>query len=105
MIESSGKNKKIPYPPEVPGYVSTRLLKEQMLFFLRSNGKPEKANDSLVRSTIMRFKLYADKINQPNLILRRNDTGKSQFKIPEFIDWLKKKNSQLSSFRVTSTNE
>jgi hypothetical protein len=105
MNESVGKNKKIPYPPQIPGYISTRLLKEQMLDFLRSNGKTEKANDSLVRSTIMRFKLYADKNDQSDLVLRRNDIGKAQFKIYEFIGWLKKKNSQLSLFKVISADE
>lgn len=105
MDAESGKNKKIPYPPKIPGYISTRLLKEQMLDFLSSNGKTEKANDSLVRSTIMRFKLYSDKNPQSDLVLRRNDTGKAQFKIYEFIDWLKKKNSQLSLFRVKSADE
>jgi hypothetical protein len=99
MNESVGKNKKIPYPPQVPGYISTRLLKEQMLDFLRSNGKTEKANDSLVRSTIMRFKLYADKNDQSDLVLRRNDIGKAQFKINTFIEWVSSKNSTLTNFK------
>lgn len=100
MDSSSGKNKKIPYPPELPGYISTRLLKEQMLDFLRPNGKSEKSNDSLVRSTIMRFKLFADKNNQSELVLRRNDIGKNQFKIQSFLDWISKKNSALSNFKL-----
>ncbi len=99
MNESIGKNKKIPYPPQIPGYISTRLLKEQMLDFLRSNGKTEKVNDSLVRSTIMRFKLYSDKNAQPDLVLRRDDIGKSQFKISAFEDWISKKNSAMSNFK------
>ena len=100
MDAESGKNKKIPYPPEIPGYISTRLLKEQMLDFLSSNGKSEKANGSLVRSTIMRFKLFADKNNELQLVLRRNDIGKSQFKIQSFIDWISNKKSILSNFKI-----
>lgn len=99
MDSSSGKNKKIPYPPELHGYISTRLLKEQMLDFLRPNGKSEKSNDSLVRSTIMRFKLYTNIIGQPDLVLRRNDLGKAQFKIITFVDWISKKKSVLSNFQ------
>ena len=100
MNESIGKNKKIPYPPQIPGYISTRLLKEQMLDFLRSNGKTEKANDSLVRSTIMRFKLYSDKNGQPDLVLRRDDIGKAQFKISAFEDWISKKHSAMNNFKT-----
>jgi hypothetical protein len=100
MNESVGKNKKIPYPPQIPGYISTRLLKEQMLDLLRSNGKTEKANDSLVRSTIMRFKLYSDKNGQSDLVLRRDDIGKAQFKISAFEDWISKKNSAMNNFKT-----
>jgi len=45
---TSNKNKKIPYPPEIPDYISTRLLKEKLLDFLRANGKPEKVNDIFI---------------------------------------------------------
>lgn len=99
MDAESGKNKKIPYPPEIPGYISTRLLKEQMLDFLNSNGKTKKANDSLARSTIMRFKIYVDKSELNDAILRKGNRGKEQFKKDIFVSWISKKNSFLNKFK------
>jgi len=97
---TSNKNKKIPYPPEIPDYISTRLLKEQLLDYLRANGKPEKVNDSLVRSTIMRFKIHIEKIDLPNAILRKGDRGKEQFKKDDFLRWLQEKHTSLNNFKT-----
>ncbi len=93
------KNNKIPYPPEIPDYISTRLLKEKLLEFLSSNGKLEKVNDSLVRSTLMRFKIHADKAKINDAIIRKGDRGKEQFKKDLFILWISKKKSPLSGFK------
>lgn len=96
---TSNKNKKIPYPPEIPDYISTRLLKEKLLDFLRANEKPEKVNDSLVRSTIMRFKIHVDQFKINDAIIRKGDRGKEQFKKDLFILWISKKKSPLSDFK------
>ncbi len=36
---SDARNKKIPYPPKVEGYISSRLLKEKLIRFFAKNGK------------------------------------------------------------------
>ena len=54
MYNEDNKNKKIPYPPIVEGYISTRILKEKITEYLITKNNQSEANaDSAARSTII----------------------------------------------------
>ncbi len=97
---SDARNKKIPYPPKVEGYISSRLLKEKLIRFFAKNGKEGSDIDNLIRSTIKRFKIYANENKIPNAIIREGEKGKEQFLIAEISEWLKKRKTDFSKFNI-----
>ncbi len=98
MNTSKNKNPKIPYPPEVKGYISSRLLKEILLNYLtQENLQPIKQIDNNVRSAILRLKEHLIKHYPENGLLRKGERGKEQFLTSAVIIWLKNRNCSLKN--------
>jgi hypothetical protein len=99
MYSKENKNKKIPYPPIVEGYISTRVLKEKITeFLITKNNQSETNADSAARSTIMRIKKFLLSLNDSKAILRVGERGKEQFLIDAVKSWQKSKHKELKSF-------
>jgi hypothetical protein len=99
MYNENNKNKKIPYPPIVEGYISTRVLKEKITEFLVvKNNQSETNADSAARSTIMRIKKFLLSLNDSKAILRVGERGKEQFLIDAVESWQNSKHKELKSF-------
>jgi len=99
---STNKNKKIPYPPKIDGYISSRLLKEELIDFLTIEESQKQEIDNLVRSTIKRFKLYAEENNIEKAILRKGERGKEQFNIELLSNWLKNRRTIFNKFNINN---
>jgi hypothetical protein len=99
MYNKENKNKKIPYPPIVEGYISTRVLKEKITeFLITKNNQSETNADSAARSTIMRIKKFLLSLNDSKAILRVGERGKEQFLIDAVQSWQNSKHKELKSF-------
>ena len=99
MYNKDNKNKKIPYPPTVEGYISTRVLKEKIIEFLITKRNQPKTNaDSAARSTIMRIKKFLLSLGDSRAILRPGERGKEQFLIDAVESWQNSKHKELKSF-------
>jgi hypothetical protein len=99
MYSKENKNKKIPYPPIVEGYISTRVLKEKITeFLITKNNQSETNADSAARSTIMRIKKFLLSLNDSKAILRVGERGKEQFLIDAVQSWQNSKHKELKSF-------
>jgi hypothetical protein len=99
MYNKENKNKKIPYPPIVEGYISTRVLKEKITeFLITKNNQSETNADSAARSTIMRIKKFLLSLNDSKAILRVGERGKEQFLIDAVKSWQNSKHKELKSF-------
>ena len=99
MYNENNKNRKIPYPPTVEGYISTRVLKEKITKYLIVKNNQSDANaDSAARSTIMRIKKFLLSLNDSKAILRVGERGKEQFLIDAVISWQNSKHKELKSF-------
>jgi len=99
MYSKENKNKKIPYPPIVEGYISTRVLKEKITeFLITKNNQSETNADSAARSTIMRIKKFLLSLNDSKAILRVGERGKEQFLIDAVKSWQNSKHKELKSF-------
>ena len=99
MYNENNKNKKIPYPPPVEGYISTRVLKEKITeFLITKNNQSDTNADSAARSTIMRIKKFLLSLNDSKAILRVGERGKEQFLIDAVESWQKNKHKELKSF-------
>ena len=99
MYNEDNKNKKIPYPPIVEGYISTRILKEKITEYLITKNNQSEANaDSAARSTIMRIKKFLLSLNDSKAILRVGERGKEQFLIDALESWQNSKHKELKSF-------
>jgi hypothetical protein len=73
MNISKNKNPKIPYPPEVKGYTSSRILKEILLDYLtQENIQPIKQIDNNVRSAILRLKEFLIKVKENKFYIKKN---------------------------------
>ena len=99
MYNENNKNKKIPYPPIVEGYISTRVLKEKITeFLITKNNQSDTKADSAARSTIMRIKKFLLSLNDSKAILRAGERGKEQFLIDAVESWQKNKHKELKNF-------
>jgi len=99
MYNKDNKNKKIPYPPIVEGYISTRILKEKITeFLIIKNNQSETNADSAARSTVMRIKKFLLSLNDSKTILRVGERGKEQFLIDAVESWQKNKHQELKTY-------
>ncbi|QDC71728.1 hypothetical protein [Candidatus Methylopumilus universalis] len=105
MYNKDNKNKKIPYPPIVEGYISTRILKEKITEFLITKNNQSEANaDSSARSTIMRMKKFLLSLNDSKAILRVGERGKEQFLIEALELWQNNKHKEFKEFILTKSS-
>jgi hypothetical protein len=93
-------NKKIPYPPIINGYISSRLFKEQLTNFLVTKGYKELDVTNIVNSTAKRFKLYAKQNNLLKAILREGERGKEQFSVELLQQWLLNRKTDINNFQI-----
>lgn len=104
MYNEDNKNKKIPYPPIVEGYISTRILKEKITEYLTTKNNQSEANaDSAARSTIMRIKKFLLSLNDSKAILRVGERGKEQFLIDAVESWQNSKHKEFKEFILNKT--
>ncbi len=104
MYSEKNKNKKIPYPPIVEGYISTRVLKERITeFLITKNNQSETNADSAARSTIMRIKKFLLSLNDSKTILRVGERGKEQFLISAIETWQINKHKEFKDFILNKT--
>ena len=106
MNISKNKNPKIPYPPEVIGYTSSRILKEILLDYLtRENIQPIKQIDNNVRSAILRLKEFLINHYQEKGVLRKGERGKEQFLTEGVIIWLQNRKCSLRNINLVEINQ
>jgi hypothetical protein len=106
MIISKNKNPKIPYPPEVKGYKSSRILKEILLNYLtQENIQPIKQIDNNVRSAILRLKEFLIKHYPEHGVLRKGERGREQFLTEGVIIWLQKRKCSLKNINLAEINQ
>jgi hypothetical protein len=98
-------NKKIPYPPKINGYISSRLFKEQLSDFLIKKGFKELEVTNIVNSTAKRFKLYANQNNLLKAILREGERGKEQFQIELLQQWLLNRKTEINELTIQANQK
>jgi hypothetical protein len=98
------KNSKIPYPPKIEGYISSRLFKEQLSNFLIKEGYKEIDITNIVNSTAKRFKLYVEENNLSKTVIAEGVRGKEQFLIEILQKWLLARRTEIKDFRIKNAN-
>lgn len=103
-MKSQAKNSKIPYPPKIDGYISSRLFKEQLSNFLIKEGYKEIDITNIVNSTAKRFKLYVEENNLSKTVIAEGVRGKEQFLIEILQKWLLDRRTEIKDFRIKNAN-
>ena len=103
-MKPQAKNSKIPYPPKIEGYISSRLFKEQLSNFLIKEGYKEIDITNIVNSTAKRFKLYVKENNLSKTVIAEGVRGKEQFLLEILQKWLLDRKTEIKDFRIKNAN-